>query len=479
MDEAFAATFGLDPALGREGLNLEQVIATVHPEDREGLLRAIDGAIARGGAYAHEYRVRRRDGRYYWIEANGRVDHAPDGTPLAFPGVLLDVEARRAALSALRDREERLRELADNITQFAWTADPSGAVQWHNRRWSDYTGLTPEEGLGWSWTGVLPPGQAPRVLAKLRRAFEQGEAWEDTFALRGRNGEDRWFLSRAVPIRDGQGQIVRWFGTHTDVTEQREAEAQLRDLNASLERRVAARTAELERANAELQRSNTELERFAYITSHDLQEPIRTVASFTELLGRRYGEHLDDRGQRYLDLIVGGTARMKALVDDLLTYSRLSGDARPLQPVNLQAPLTEALARLSSRLEETGARVTAGELGTVLGDGPQLAQVFQNLLSNAMKFTRPGVPPEVRVSAERVGGEWHVRVADNGIGIEKPYLERIFVLFQRLHTRDRYEGTGLGLGICQKIVERHGGRIWVESTPGVGSTFHFTLPAAP
>lgn len=170
---------------------------------------------------------------------------------------------------------------------------------------------------------------------------------------------------------------------------------------------------------------------------------------------------------------------MKALVDDLLIYSRLSGDALPLAPVDLRAPLSEALARLGSRLDETGARVTADELPCVLGDGPQLAQLFQNLVSNAVKFTRPGVAPEIHVSATLEGEHWHVRVSDNGIGIEAPYLERIFVLFQRLHTRDRYEGTGLGLSICQKITERHGGKIWVESTPGVGSTFHFTLSPTP
>ncbi|PTA67191.1 PAS domain-containing protein [Deinococcus arcticus] len=479
VDEAFATSFGLDPALGQEGLSLEQVIATVHPDDRPGLVAAIDEAVARGGPYAHEYRVRRRDGQYYWIEANGRVDLDGDGTPLSFPGVLLDVQERRAVLAALRESEERFRELADHISQFAWTADPSGAIGWFNQRWYDYTGTTLEEVQGWGWAQLHHPEHRDEVVRKFSHAVKAGEPWEDTFPLRSRTGEYRWFLSRAVPIRDAQGQIVRWFGTNTDVTAQREAQAQLAELAASLERRVQARTAELERANAELQRSNMELERFAYITSHDLKEPIRTVASFTGLIAQRYGGQLDERAHLYLGMIEKGAERMRALVDDLLTYSRLSGDAAPLQPVDLRTPLTEALARLSRRLEETGARVTVGELPEVLGDGPQLAQLLQNLLSNALKFTRPGVTPEIHLDAAREGQAWHLRVADNGIGIEAAYLQRIFVLFQRLHARDQYEGTGLGLGICQKIVERHGGALWAESTPGVGSTFHFTLPLAP
>ncbi|MFC6663311.1 sensor histidine kinase [Deinococcus multiflagellatus] len=338
VDEAFATNFGLDPALGQEGLSLEQVVATVHPDDRPGLMAAIAEAVARGGAYAHEYRVRRRDGRYYWIEANGRVEHAADGTPVSFPGVLLDVEGRRAVLAALRESEERFRELADHISQFAWTADASGAIGWYNKRWYDYTGTSPDEVRDWGWARVHHPEYREGVVAKFRAAIASGEPWEDTFPLRSRSGEYRWFLSRAVPIRDAQGQVIRWFGTNTDVTAQREAQAQLAELAASLEKRVQARTAELEQANAELRRSNMALERFAYITSHDLKEPIRTVSSFTQLIEQRYGAQLDDRGRLYLGMVIRGAERMSALVDDLLTYSRLSGENVPLQPVDLGTP---------------------------------------------------------------------------------------------------------------------------------------------
>ncbi len=233
----------------------------------------------------------------------------------------------------------------------------------------------------------------------------------------------------------------------------------------------------LQRQTVELQRSNSELERFAYIASHDLQEPLRTISSFSDLLQRRYAAQLDPKAQQYLDFISQGSAQMKSLVDDLLTFSRLSGTQVQRRAVALAEPLHEALTRLRVAIDETGAQVSAAEMPLVWGDAPQLAQLFQNLIGNALKFRRPDTPPRIELSAEREGDVWHLRVSDNGIGMNPEYFGRIFVMFQRLHSRSEYPGSGLGLSICQKIVEGHGGHIWVESQEGAGSTFHFTLPA--
>jgi PAS domain S-box-containing protein len=233
------------------------------------------------------------------------------------------------------------------------------------------------------------------------------------------------------------------------------------------------------RAEQELARSNAELEQFAYVASHDLQEPLRMVASYTQLLARRYGEQLDDDAREFIGFAVDGVTRMQALINDLLAFSRVgTRGARP-EPTQADTVLDRVLANLSHAVEESQALVTREPLPTVTVDATQLGQVFQNLIGNALKFRNPGEPPRVHVSARRGMHEWVFSVADNGIGIAPEFAERIFVLFQRLHSRAEYPGTGIGLAICKKIVERHGGRIWPDSAPGQGTTFHFSIPDHP
>ncbi|WP_158263813.1 GAF domain-containing protein [Deinococcus arcticus] len=265
------------------------------------------------------------------------------------------------------------------------------------------------------------------------------------------------------------GGVRRW--TRPD---QAALESVVRSLGLALER--AEGVALLAERTRELERSNAELEQFAYIASHDLQAPIRSVASFAALIDQRYGEGLDERGRLYLRQIVESGEHMKRLVDDLLAFSRVHTERRPLSPVDAAAVFDRVAGRLQG--EGPGAAVTRGPLPVVMVDAQQLDQLFQNLLGNGLKYARPGVPPCIQVTAEPDGPNWRFAVQDNGIGIEPQYFERIFVIFQRLHGRERYEGTGIGLAVCKKIVERHGGRLWLDSTPGAGSTFFFTLPAA-
>lgn len=307
------------------------------------------------------------------------------------------------------------------------------------------------------------------ILRRLRRLVATTERLTHG-DLSARTGE---------PRGDGElHQLARAFDQMAEslqqrVAERERAEANLKLLNEDLEQRVAQRT-------LELKRSNEDLEQFAYVASHDLQEPLRMVTNYLQLLQNRYKDKLDSKAQDFIQIAVDGGVRMYQLIGDLLTYSRVGTAPKLLTPTSLNDVLKNALLNLKMAVEESGAKITADSLPTVPADPVQLTQLFQNLIANALKF-RAERPPEIHVSATRKHkpGErpvWEISVKDNGIGIPAKDFERIFLIFQRLHTREKYPGTGIGLALCKKIVERHGGRIWVESEPDRGATFYFTLP---
>ena len=232
----------------------------------------------------------------------------------------------------------------------------------------------------------------------------------------------------------------------------------------------------LQEQACQLERSNQDLEQFAYAISHDLQEPLRMVNSYLKLLENRFGENIDMTAKEFMDFAVDGSARMQSMIKDLLEYSRVGTRAAELEPTDAEEACETALANLHVAIADSGAEVETGALPVVEADPSQLARLFQNLVGNAIKYRDANRAPRVRVSAEEDEGTWTFSIEDNGIGIEPEYSERIFAIFQRLHQRDEYSGTGVGLAVCKRIVERHGGRIWVDSTPGEGSIFRFTLP---
>jgi PAS domain S-box-containing protein len=366
-----------------------------------------------------------------------------------------DITERKQAEEALRCSEQELADFFDNATVGLHWVGPDGTILRVNQAELDLLGYTREEYVGHN---IAEFHADPSVIENILHCLTRGETLHDYEArLRCKDGALKTVLISSNVLWKGDRFIHTRCFTR-DITDRKRAEAAL-----------ARRT-------MELQRSNEELQQFAYVASHDLQEPLRMVATFVDLLARRYQGKLDTEAEEFIGYAIGGAKRMKALIDDLLAYSRVGTHEEPFGSISCKEILQHTLQNLRLAIEENEAVITHESLPVVQGNETQIALLLQNLLSNALKF-RNGAPPRIHLSAQPRGAEWLFSVRDNGIGLDPQYAERIFVIFQRLHSPKEYPGTGLGLAICKKIIERHGGRIWVESELGKGATFFFTLPA--
>jgi PAS domain S-box-containing protein len=371
----------------------------------------------------------------------------------------LDITARKQAEEKLLEREEQLRIFVEYAPASIAMFDTHMRYLAVSQRWLADFGLKGQGLLGRSHYEVFP--ETTERQKEVHRRCLAGvveRAAEDRFERP--DGSIQWIQWEVRPWRSALGTIGGIIIFSEDITERKRTEEILR------------------RSAEELARSNKDLEQFAYVASHDLQEPLRIVSGFIGRLRERYGSSLDDKAREYIDFAVQGAQRMSQLVHDLLEYSRVQARPRQLEPAKMKEAFDRALANCMASIRETGAAVRCGDLPTVMGDPMQLVQLLQNLIGNAIKFRRPEASPEVHLFARREKDDWVFHVHDNGIGIPMDQAERIFMIFQQLHTRDMYPGTGIGLAICRKIVERHGGRIWVQSELGKGSTFSFSLPAA-
>lgn len=376
-----------------------------------------------------------------------------EGKIVAAVAAEMDITARRRTERALRASEEEFRTLANAIPQLCWMARPDGHIFWYNQRWYEYTGTTQDQMEGWGWQKVHDPEVLPVVMTRWTAAIAAGEPMEVVFPLRGADGVFHPFLTRVTPVRNAAGAVVRWFGTNTDISEQKRVEAELR-------------------------RANHDLQQFAYSASHDLQEPLRNVSIYTQLIERRYASVLDEQAHEWMGYVIEGAQRMAQLVSDLLAYTQLANaEDEPAAPVSVEEVLDDVLDTLHRAIDENGAIVTRDPLPSVVMRRAHVRQILQNLIGNAIKYRKETEPPRISISVQPHDSQWKFTVRDNGIGIAPDYHRRIFGIFKRLHGRTgKYPGTGIGLAICQRIIERYGGKIWVESEPGAGAAFHFTVP---
>ncbi len=374
--------------------------------------------------------------------------------------VFLDIRDRKAAQRSRRHRRQRLERLVEQLPVGLYQASLEGDLLEANQAMAHLLGYD-------------GPGELLRVDLSTRFVDPTDwDAWANAieeqgvvqgFEAQARRADGRriWLRQSARAVRDDRGHVLYYEGVAEDVTDRKEAEEELR------------------RHAIELARSNAELEQFAYVASHDLQEPLRMVASYVQLLARRYEGELDEAADEYIHFAVEGAQRMSSMLRAILAYAGVDQGDRTFEPVDLEDALEGALDALDSTIRGTGAEITHDPLPELVGDPPQLTQLFQNLISNGIKFSKDGQAPRVHVGAQEEGDRWHLTVEDQGIGIASEHQEKVFAVFQRLNPRGRYPGTGIGLSICKKIVERHGGRIWVTSQDGQGTTVHVVLPKDP
>ncbi|MEO7299631.1 MAG: PAS domain S-box protein [Verrucomicrobiota bacterium] len=448
---------------------LEVTYPTDLPQTEKEMGRLLAGEIT---DYSLEKRYIRKDGAIVWVFCTVTLLRDEAGVPNRFVGVIEDISQRKKTEERLRSSEEELRALADSIPQLAWVAEPDGNIFWYNKRWFDYTGTTLPQMEGWGWQSVHDPEKLPLVLERWRASISSGEPFEMEFPLRGADGVFRWFLTRVIPVRNAEGHITRWFGTNTDLDEIRKTRQELQKAKDELEDRVRERT-------ASLQETTQQLETFCYTIAHDLRSPLRAQQGFALALLDEYQEALGETGKDYVQRIIAASKRQDQLVNDLLSYSRLSRTDLHFEKVDLAKVVQDVQAIFAEEIAHKNASISIGELAPVLAHEATLNIIVSNLITNALKFMAPGVVPRIRIWADQKNTFVRLWVEDNGIGINVEHQPRIFGVFQRLHPMDAYPGTGIGLALVQKGVERMGGSVGLESAPGEGSRFWIELPHAP
>jgi PAS domain S-box-containing protein len=444
-------------------------------------------SIANGKVWRGEIKNRAKDGSIYWVDTTIVPFVGADGKPWQYVAIRADITKRKLAEQEIKELNDELerrvaerttqvetvnKELADQkfaLDQHAIVAvtDVQGTITYVNDKFCAISQYSKDELIGQNHRILQSGHHSKEFFQQMYHAIANGEVWRGEIKNRAKSGSIYWVDATIVPTLSTEGKPSRYVSIRADITKRKLAEEAL-----------AEQALELSRRDKELARSNAELEQFAYVASHDLQEPLRMIANYTQLLAERYRGKLDEQADKYIAYSVDGAVRMQSLIKDLLTFSRFGKAEIELQTIDCRTVVEQALKNLQAAVQESGAVVDWNGLPTVTGDPSQLTQVFQNLIANAIKF-HGSEAPLIHIDVEKKDHEWLFAVSDNGIGIPAENREDIFVIFRRLHTRTEYAGNGIGLSICRKIIERHSGRIWIEHKAEHGCLFKFTLPVDP
>ncbi|HRG38735.1 MAG TPA: PAS domain S-box protein [Bacteroidia bacterium] len=479
-----------DPATTHKDL-----INSLHPDDRPLHDKAVNDSFLKG-SLVYEARVIWPDTSIHWVRVYGKATYDEKGLPQRMFGIVTDITEQKEAELILKEDARKIRVILESLPQMAWTAYPNGIVNYFSENWYEFTGQDPEQELMTSWNAVWHPDLAAHAKEKWKEAVATGTPYEvENLAKRSSDGTYRWMSVKAVPLKNSEGDILMWVGSITDIHEQK-------TFAEKLEQKITERTKQLKRSqmdmaelnnvlaekNFELEKQNSELTSFTYIASHDLQEPIRKIHTFSQLILERDQELLSKMATDYLNRITSASIRMKQLVEAFLNYSRIGNASVTLEPTDLNVILQDVIKNLAESIQEKQAIIEIDNLPVIHGSTIQLQQLFINLIGNAIKYSKPTVQPVVKVLAHKVsekdigitGGEttdfWNIRIQDNGIGFDQEHAAKIFEVFQRLHNKNEYAGTGIGLSICKKIVLAHKGFIAATGEPGVGSTFMIYFP---
>lgn len=394
-----------------------------------------------------------KNGKELWTIFSSRPLFEKDGKYLGAMAMITDITERKQAEAQIR----KLSYAVEQSTSIVIITDTNGLIDYVNPKFTEVTGYTKEEVIGKN-PRILKSDQTwDEVYKGLWKTITSGTEWHGELHNRKKNGESYWARISISPIKNSEGIITHYLGVQEDITARKMAETALK------------------RYATELERSNEDLQQFAYVASHDLQEPLRMITSYLTLLERRYKDKLDPDADEFIGYAVNGAKRMKQLIQDLLEYSHVGTHGNPFTPTDCEKVLKKVLNNLEVSIIENQVHITHDKLPVIMADEFQISQLFQNLIANSIKF-RSEEPPAIHIGSERQNGRWVFSVRDNGIGIEEEYSKRIFIIFQRLHGNNQYPGTGIGLALCKKIIERHGGKIWIRSKPGGGAVFYFTIP---